>query len=183
MDRDAWDLHWSDTWRTDGKWKLYGVIAAEVMRRRDNHGATLLDAGCGVGAFLDRLKIAGGLVAIGVDWSETAVDLCGMRRILAHVDNADTLGTIDGRFDFITAIDLLDCVDDPTAVVSSLASHLADGGALIAACSEDEHGYEQQHKIGADRLSEILSGAGLKTEEVKTVKTAEMSHSIVIGVT
>ena len=182
MNRERWEEYFSDTWRTDGKWKVYGTIAASVVDRKGDKAANLLDAGCGVGAFLDRMKAIDGLVSVGIDWSKTAVDLCSMRKIKAFVGDIRRLDGLDGAFDFVVATDVLDAVEDPAEVLAVLCDHLEPGGTLIVSCSDCERDYEPERTLNADDLCLFCERVGLKPEVTREVKTGAGTHFIVCAV-
>src|SRR5690348_1775036 len=115
--RDQIDQHWQ----------------GDECSRRPLEGKTALDVGCGAGLLAEPLARLGAQVT-GIDASP---DL-----IAAARDHAEMMGlTIDyragdlleleGAFDLVTCMEVIEHVADPAAFVGALARRLAPGGLLI----------------------------------------------------
>jgi len=127
--------------------ELYGAVAAmphyysqakweftEALEQlRDYH--TVLDVGCGEGAFLAHLKEAGH-AAFGIDVSPTAVHRARQQGLHAHVasvaDLQDSLNKLP-LFDAVTAFQVLEHVDSPMRFLEGVIESIRDGGLLIVA--------------------------------------------------
>lgn len=97
-------------------------------------GASLLDVGCGTGAFLRRVAAAGhtGLLA-GVDTSPAAVAaLRGVRGVRPVRAGATALPFRAGSFDAVTARHMLYHVPDPVAAITQARRVLRPGGVYVA---------------------------------------------------
>ena len=111
--------------------RLSSVLRDQVGLRRE---ATLLDAGCGIGALIP-LYVALGFEVTGVDISPTAIREARARGVEAalFVERLDGLQL--GRFfDVVLAVDVLQHVTEDAEWLRTLASlsrHLGDGGRLI----------------------------------------------------
>lgn len=138
-----------DWWDPDGAsamlHKLNPVRLAYIRDRIDQHwhldecalrplkGKSALDVGCGAGLLAEPLARLGAEV--------TAVDAAPelIAAAKAHAAGAGLtidyravgVEALDGRFDLVTAMEVVEHVADPRAFVASLAARLAPGGLLI----------------------------------------------------
>ena len=141
--------HAGDWWDPRGSeamlHKLNPVRLAYVRDRIDQHwqcdehvfrpleGKSALDVGCGAGLLAEPLARLGARV--------TAID-AAPELIAAARDHAAGQGLdidyraaavedLDGRFDLVTSMEVIEHVADPEAFVRSLAARLAPGGLLV----------------------------------------------------
>jgi 2-polyprenyl-6-hydroxyphenyl methylase/3-demethylubiquinone-9 3-methyltransferase len=138
-----------DWWDPDGAsamlHKLNPVRLAYIRDRIDQHwhldecalrplkGKSALDVGCGAGLLAEPLARMGGSV--------TAIDAAPELIAAAKAHSAGAglavdyravpVEALDGRFDLVTAMEVVEHVADPRAFVASLADRLAEGGLLI----------------------------------------------------
>lgn len=87
---------------------VYRAFAHVIGSRSDRGPATLLDVGCGEGAFLRHVAGISGLERHGVDISAPSIELAAKAspEVLFVVANADRfLPYADQAFDFVTSID------------------------------------------------------------------------------
>ncbi|WP_309244525.1 methyltransferase domain-containing protein, partial [Micromonospora parastrephiae] len=116
---------------------IWSVLRAELDRRGDTE-LTVLDVGGGTGGFAVPLARAGHRVTV-VDASPDA--LAALTRRAAEAGVADRIAAVQGDGDALAGlvepagVDLVLChavlevVDDPTPVVTALATALRPGGA------------------------------------------------------
>lgn len=113
----------------------YGQAKWEFTEALDqlNGYRTVLDVGCGDGAFLRLLKEAGH-DAHGIDISPTAVHRAREKGLNASVGSFDELPSRSlPLFDAVTAFQVLEHVSDPLRLLSNVAESIRDGGVLIIA--------------------------------------------------
>jgi len=99
-------------------------------------GKRLLEVGCGIGTDLVRFA-AGGAKAVGVDLSQTALDLARKNAEVSGVDlelhlaNGEALPFDDASFDVVYAHGVLQYTADPRKMASECRRVLARGGEAI----------------------------------------------------
>jgi SAM-dependent methyltransferase len=120
------DRHW---WFV-GRRRIILSLLDAAIGAADRDGRRVLDVGCGTGAMLSYLERYG--EPSGVEADEQAVELCRSRGITA-VQQADPppLPFEDGRFDLVTALDVLEHVDDDGRLLAELRRVLRPGGVAL----------------------------------------------------
>ena len=198
--------HAGGWWDPDGPeamlHKLNPVRLAYIRDQVDRHwsldergfkpldGKSALDVGCGAGLLAEPLARLGAKV--------TAVD-AAPELIAAAQEHAAGQGLqidyraraveqLDGRFDLVTAMEVIEHVADPAAFVRSLAARLAPNGLLILS-TPNATGWSRllmitlgeglgripkgTHDfgkfIGPDRMKQLLTDAGLKCVDVEGI--------------
>ena len=115
--RDQIDQHWQ----------------CDECGRRPLEGKTALDVGCGAGLLAEPLARLGAAVT-GID---AAPELIAVAREhsaaqgLAIDYRAGDVQQLDGSFDLVTCMEVIEHVADPAAFLDALARRLAPGGLLI----------------------------------------------------
>ena len=110
--------------------RLIFELAGEVR------GRTVLDIGCGDGAFAVALARRGAFVS-GIDTSAAMIDAAKARAAQHHADvtfqvaQAERLPFASGQFDVVTAITILCFVEDAGPVFREIARVLKPGGRLV----------------------------------------------------
>jgi SAM-dependent methyltransferase len=95
-----------------------------------NSKLSILDVGCGTGANLEMLKQFGD--AEGVDVSDDALEFCRLKGLKVHKGLAESLPFADESFDLVTALDVVEHLDDDIAGLKEMNRVLkADGKTLI----------------------------------------------------
>src|SRR5215212_965970 len=96
-------------------------------------GKTALDVGCGAGLLAEPLARLGAKVT-GVDASPEVIAVAREHAAATGLEidyrAADVLD-VEGQFDLITSLEVIEHVADPAAFVQALAKRLAPGGLLI----------------------------------------------------
>ncbi len=101
--------------------------------RRPLEGKTALDVGCGAGLLAEPLARLGAAVT-AIDAAPELIDVArdhAARQGLAIDYRAAAVEDIDGRFDLITSLEVIEHVADPQAFIAALARRLAPGGLMI----------------------------------------------------
>jgi len=115
--RDQIDQHWQ----------------CDECSRRPLDGRTALDVGCGAGLLTEPLARLGARVS-GFDASPELIDVARWHAAAMGLDidyRAGDVQELEGRFDLITCMEVIEHVADPAAFVQALARRLAPGGLLI----------------------------------------------------
>ena len=89
----------------------------------------ILDVGCGTGANLEMLEKFG--AAEGVDVSDDALEFCKLKGLKAHKGLAESLPFADGSFDVVTALDVVEHLDDDVAGLKEMHRVLKSGGKTL----------------------------------------------------
>jgi 2-polyprenyl-6-hydroxyphenyl methylase/3-demethylubiquinone-9 3-methyltransferase len=108
-------------------------FAADERALRPLEGLTALDVGCGAGLLAEPLARLGAHVT-GVDAAPELVEAARThagQSGLAIRYVAGDVAPLDGRFDLVTALEVVEHVADPAAFVRTLAQRLAPTGLLV----------------------------------------------------
>jgi 2-polyprenyl-6-hydroxyphenyl methylase/3-demethylubiquinone-9 3-methyltransferase len=165
--RDMIDQHW----------------ALDECVRRPLQGKSALDVGCGAGLLTEPLARMGATVT-GIDAAPELIDAARGHAAGQGLEidyRAMAVEDVEGQFDLVTSLEVVEHVADPAAFVKSLARRLAPGGLLILSTPNQTswsklltitlaegfgriprgtHDYDKF--ISPDRMKELLSDAGLK---------------------
>ena len=114
-------------WWFVGRRRIVASFVAEICRKMGRHPTRILDVGCGTGANLEMLSQFGD--AEGVDVSQEALAFCrarGLERI--RHGEAERLPYEDESFDLVTALDVVEHLDDDVAGLCEMRRVLRPGG-------------------------------------------------------
>jgi 2-polyprenyl-6-hydroxyphenyl methylase / 3-demethylubiquinone-9 3-methyltransferase len=177
--RDMIDQHWQ----------------CDERVRRPLEGKTALDVGCGAGLLAEPLARLGAKVT-GVDASSELIAVAREHAKAMGLDvdyrAADVL-EIEGRFDLVTCMEVIEHVADPAAFLGALARRLALGGLLILS-TPNQTGWSKLMMITVgeglgriprgthnfdkfippERMKLLLAGAGLKCLDVEGIAWSPM---------
>jgi 2-polyprenyl-6-hydroxyphenyl methylase/3-demethylubiquinone-9 3-methyltransferase len=139
----------SDWWDPNGAsamlHKLNPVRLSYIRDRIDQHwqcdehvrrplsGRTALDVGCGAGLLAEPLARMGASVT-GIDVAPELIAAArehAMGQRLEIDYRAVPVEAVEGQFDLVTALEVIEHVAEPAAFLRSLSDHLAPGGLLI----------------------------------------------------
>jgi 2-polyprenyl-6-hydroxyphenyl methylase/3-demethylubiquinone-9 3-methyltransferase len=115
--RDMIDMHWQ----------------ADEHGFKPLDGKTALDVGCGAGLLAEPLARLGAQVT-AVDAAPECIEVAKAHAAgqgLAIDYRAVGVEAVEGKFDLVTAMEVIEHVVDPQAFVDCLAERLADGGLMI----------------------------------------------------
>jgi SAM-dependent methyltransferase len=110
--------------------------AAQLVAEFVTPGASVFDIGCGVGALTQRLHDEG-YVAVGAD-----IDARGYMAKAPHLlwdSGADKLPVPERSVDAVCAIEILEHVENPLAVLRNVRRILKPGGVLIVSTPNISH--------------------------------------------
>ena len=172
--RDQVDQHWQ----------------ADECSRTPLEGKTALDVGCGAGLLAEPLARLGATVT-GLDAS---AELIAVARAHAEAQRltidyrAGELAQLEGRYDLITCMEVVEHVADPATFVNDLGRRLAPGGLLILSTPNatamsklmmitlgeglgriPKGTHDFAKFIAPDRMRLLLADAGLKCLDVEGI--------------
>ena len=196
----------SDWWDPDGRsamlHKLNPVRLKYIRDRLDQHwqgdecsrtplaGKTALDVGCGAGLLAEPLARLGAAVT-GIDASPEVVAAARDHALGMGLEvdyRAGDVQSLEGRYDLITAMEVIEHVADPAAFVAALAQRLAPDGLLVMSTPNatgwsrllmitlgeglgriPRGTHEFERFIGPERMKMLLADAGLKCLDVEGI--------------
>jgi 2-polyprenyl-6-hydroxyphenyl methylase/3-demethylubiquinone-9 3-methyltransferase len=172
--RDQIDQHWQ----------------GDECRRNPLEGKSALDVGCGAGLLAEPLARLGAQVT-GLDASAELIAVAREHAGAQGLDidyRAGELAKLEGQFDLITCMEVIEHVADPADFVKGLARRLAPGGLLILSTPNATswsklmmitigEGFGRIPKgthdfgkfIAPERMSSVLTDAGLKCLDVEGI--------------
>lgn len=92
-------------------------------------GKTILDAGCGVGAFSEPLVARN--TVYGVDFSEKSLAHAAARGLRTSSDDLTQLSFASGTFDIVLCIGVIQLIEQYERVIQELARVTKPGGTLL----------------------------------------------------
>jgi SAM-dependent methyltransferase len=120
------DVHW---WFV-GRRRILLQLLDRYVGRSHQDERRILDVGCGTGTMLAYLASYG--KAQGVDVDEEAVGYCHERGLVdVQLGAAETLPFEDGSFDLVTALDVIEHLDDDAAALREMRRVLRPGGQVL----------------------------------------------------
>lgn len=148
------------------------AIVLDWIRRHyaDRRGLYILDAGCGTGLMMKELAVFGDIE--GVDISEEALEFCRQRG-LHQVRKADVIDLPfpDEIFDVVTALDVVEHLDDDVVALREWYRVLKTGGRVFLFVPAHRWLWSLQDEISHHRrrytaraLAETVSRSGLRVE-------------------
>lgn len=128
--REVEDSHWWFAGRRLILESFVGRIVSELNLPPGAPPPRILDVGCGTGANLEMLARFG--AAEGVDISDDALRFCrarGLTRVRSGA--AESLPYADAEFDLVTALDVVEHLDDDRAGLREMRRVLRPGGRAL----------------------------------------------------
>jgi SAM-dependent methyltransferase len=120
------ETHW---WYV-GRRRIIQYLVEKICTTLNNPNPRILDVGCGTGANLKMLAAHGR--AEGVDISSQAVDFCRERGLdSVRLGAAEQLPYENGSFDLVTALDVVEHLDDDVAGLREMRRVLRPDGRLL----------------------------------------------------
>jgi SAM-dependent methyltransferase len=157
---DLQDTHW---W-----FRARRAILADQIARLPQLAATsrVLDAGCGPGGNLSMLSAFGNLSAFDCD-AESVEKARALRCGVIELGALPDAVPFDGPFDLITALDVIEHLDDDIASLHALAKRLAVEGYLVitvpafqALWSDFDEAHHHKRRYRLSEIQRRVSEAG-----------------------
>ncbi len=116
----------------DSYWWFVGrrIILERVLRRFAKHSRVAVDVGCGSGRNMQLLSHFSERV-VGIDRSPTAVDLATARGFSIYCADANALPLSDGSVDLLSALDVIEHLDDDMSALNEFHRVLQPEGLLL----------------------------------------------------
>ena len=155
-------------WWFVGRRKLLRDIIAGIGESPEK--MTILDVGCGTGLNCETLSQFGRV--FGADSSDQALNLSRKRNIDNLVlSNAEELDFANETFDVVTALDVLEHVDDDLQALAEMWRVAKPGGLLVLTVpaygflwSEHDEALHHRRRYTAHELRNKLTNAGFEVE-------------------
>ena len=157
-------------WWHIGRRKIIAGFVEEICRSVTDRRPRILDVGCGTGANLIMLSKYGD--AEGVDVSEDALAFCRERGLdKVRLGAGEALPYEDGTFDLVTALDVVEHMDDDLAGLSEMRRVLRPGGKVLLfvptfmflwGLQDDVSHHRRRYRL--PQLARVLEQAGLEVE-------------------
>jgi ubiquinone/menaquinone biosynthesis C-methylase UbiE len=145
----------------------------------DRTDLRILDIGCGTGAMLDQLDPFGEV--IGADFAEQALGFCrqrGDKYALARSD-ARRLPFKSNTFDVVTAMDIVEHIDNDKAAMSEIFRVLKPGGRVFVTVpayqslwSEHDVALHHYRRYTAPAVKDLFQRVGLRIDKLSYAVTA-----------
>ncbi len=169
-------------------WRAREAILLDLLRSlRPRPGSAILDVGCGDAVSFPALSEFGTVRGIEVD--ENLLDPSGpfRERISTRPLGDPLYDDPSWRFDVITALDVIEHIDDDRAAISSMAAMLGPGGLLLVTVPAfellwDHHDEINQHRrrYTARSLRSTLECQGLVLLQVRYLFRALFMPKLVV---
>jgi 2-polyprenyl-3-methyl-5-hydroxy-6-metoxy-1,4-benzoquinol methylase len=110
---------------------LHEMLLDKVKALNLSTDTPILDIGCGTGAWLDRLGRSGFTTLHGVDRDVTQFGTIRAACSEVDLDTARDLGFMNRKFGLITAIELVEHLENPGRLFFHVARHLSGAGVFL----------------------------------------------------
>jgi SAM-dependent methyltransferase len=174
MDQE-YGANYARTYREHWWWRAREAILLDILRGLSlSHHLDVLDVGCGDAVSFPVLSEFGTVRGIEVD--ETLLDPSGpyRDRISTRLLGDPIYSDPEWTFDLITALDVIEHIEDDRAAVASMVSMLRPDGLMILTVPAfellwDHHDDINHHfrRYTVSKLRSVLEGQGLKVLQLR----------------
>jgi SAM-dependent methyltransferase len=157
-------------WWFIGRRRILAEFVERICRQVTDRRPRILDVGCGTGANLLMLSKYGD--AEGVDVSEDALSFCRARGLdKVKLGAGEELPYEDGAFDLVTALDVVEHMDDDLAGLKEMRRVLRPGGRVLLfvptfmflwGLQDDISHHRRRYRL--PELRRVLEQAGFEVE-------------------
>jgi len=157
-------------WWCIGRRRIIGSFVKEICDQVTDRRAHILDVGCGTGANLVLLSEFGD--AEGVDISPDALAFCRERGLdNVKLGAGEALPYEDNEFDLVTALDVVEHMDDDVAGLREMRRVLRPGGRLLLfvptfmflwGVQDEVSNHRRRYRLA--ELRRAVTAAGLEVE-------------------
>jgi SAM-dependent methyltransferase len=119
------DSHW---WYV-GRRRILESFLEGIIENLKTENPRILDVGCGTGGNLEMLEKFG--AAEGVDVSDDALEFCKSKGLNVHKGLAEKLPFADESFDIVTALDVVEHLDDDIVGLKEMQRVLKKNGKTL----------------------------------------------------
>jgi SAM-dependent methyltransferase len=157
-------------WWFVGRRRIIELFLADICAKLSTKRPRILDVGCGTGANLEMLTRFGD--AEGVDVSGEALTFCRDRGLQnVRRGEAERLPFPDCSFDLVTALDVVEHLDDDRSGLSEIARVLRPGGRALLfvpafmflwGVQDDVSNHRRRYTLSG--LKNVVKESGLKVE-------------------
>jgi 2-polyprenyl-3-methyl-5-hydroxy-6-metoxy-1,4-benzoquinol methylase len=165
-------------------------LITEIVRRETEKrkGGRIFDVGCGTGANLEAISRYGR--SFGVDLAREAIQLCHRRGLKdLAISRVENLAYLSESFDIITALDVLEHIDNDLAALDELFRICKPGGMLLITVpaygflwSEHDEALHHRRRYAAHELRNKLTIAGFEVERCSYFITSLFFPILVIRI-
>jgi SAM-dependent methyltransferase len=160
------DAHW---WYA-GRRRIIASFLEGICKDLETSRPRILDVGCGTGANLELLTEFGEVE--GVDISQEALSFCRERGFTnVRHGAAERLPFADGSFDVVTALDVIEHLDDDLGSLKEIHRVLRPGGRVLLfvpafmflwGVQDDVSNHRRRYRL--KELQEVVRTAGFEVE-------------------
>lgn len=159
------EKHW---WHI-GRRRIIASFVREICAQISDRRSRILDVGCGTGANLKMLSEFGD--AEGVDISPDALEFCQKRGLDVKLGAAESLPYESGTFDLVTALDVVEHLDDDVAGLREMRRVLRPGGRALLfvptfmwlwGVQDDVSHHRRRYRLS--ELRQAVTAAGFEVE-------------------
>src|ERR1044072_3405329 len=157
-------------WWHIGRRRILAGFVEDICRRVTDRRPRILDVGCGTGANLLMLSKYGD--AEGVDISEDALAFCRERGLdKVKLGAGEELPYDDGTFDLVTALDVVEHMDDDLAGLKEMRRVLRPGGRVLLfvptfmflwGVQDEVSNHRRRYRL--NELRQVVTAAGFEVE-------------------